>query len=170
MYDLPEPPAATAAGQATPTDADRDRIRRLVAAVDEIGQPTRYDDPDLPSWTDGSRIGDTPAVEQGGRPAMSQRATDASALMLSAGVASVLVGGSVSLVLVASGKADPTVCGIIFGSPAALALAVSRVLKRAKGVLPTEIHNHYEGPVYQDQRNVDSKNYGLWAKTDNRDR
>ena len=135
--------------ESTPTDRDREQIRRLIAAVDQVETPTRYDNPELPAWKDGSRTGSTPPVPQEGRPAMSQKATDASAVMLSAGVASVLVGGSVSLVLVASGHADPTVCGVVFGSPAALALAVSRLVKRAKGVLPVEVHNHYEGPVEQ---------------------
>lgn len=133
--------------ESTPTDHDKEQIRRLIAAVDEIGPPTRYDNPDLPAWKDGSRIGTALPAVQPGRLPMSQRATDASALMLSGGVATVLVGGGISLVLVASGKADPTVCGIVFGSPAVLALAVGRLLKRAKGVLPVEVHNHYTGPV-----------------------
>lgn len=166
-------PTAPAAGQTTPTQADRDTIRRLMAAVDEIEQPTsvRVDDPTVPSWRDGARIGTAPPVPQPGRPPMSQGATDASALMLSGGVASVLVGGAVSLVMFTSGHADPVVCGIVFGSPAALALAASRLLKRAKQVAeaaPPEIHNHYNGPVHQDQRTTQSRNTGVWVKNDNR--
>jgi hypothetical protein len=135
--------------ESTPTDRDHEQIRRLIAAVDAVAIPTRYDNPDLPAWKDGSSTGNMPPMPQEGRPAMSQKATDASVLVLSAGVASVLVGGSFSLVLVASGHADPTVCGIVFGSPAVLALAVGRLLKHAKDVLPAEVHNHYEGPVEQ---------------------
>lgn len=153
-------PTATAAGQtATPlTDAVID------AAVDQAIQEARRLD-----TTPQATIGATPAVPQPGRPPMSQGATDLSALMLSGGVASVLVGGSVSLVMIASGHADPTVCAIAFGSPAAFMLTASRLMKRMKGVLPAEVHNHYDGPVYQDQRNVDSKNYGLYVKNDHRE-
>lgn len=173
MLDLPDPtPTATAAGQATPTATDRETIRRLMAALDEIEQPTavRVDDESIPSFKDGARIGTTPPMPQPGRPPMSQGATDASALMLSGGVASVLVGGAVSLVMFTSGHADPVVCGIVFGSPAVLALAASRLLKRAKQVVeaaPAEVHNHYSGPVHQDQRHTQNRNAGVWVKNTN---
>lgn len=160
-------PTAPAAGQTTNplTDAV------MQAAVRDLLHQTNYDNPDLPSHKDGTRIGTAPPVPQPGRPPMSQGATDASALMLSGGVASVLVGGAVSLVMVTSGHADPVVCGIVFGSPAVLALAASRLLKRAKQVVeaaPPEIHNHYNGDVHQDQRSVQSRNTGVWVKNDNR--
>jgi hypothetical protein len=99
---------------------------------------------------------------------MSQRAVDASALMLSGGVATVLVSGSASLVLAASGIADPTVIGICAAAPIAVAvpiIAVTRLLKRAKTVLPEEHHHHYNAPV--DQRTLNSHTRGLWARTNN---
>ena len=169
MDDLPEPPAAPAAGQAIPSDADRDRIRRLVAAVDEIGQPTRYDDPDLPSWKDGSRIGDAAPVAQKGRPPMSSKATDDSARMLSGGFLTLCLGAAASAVLHFSKGADETVIITLCAAPPAAFLSLGALVKKIKGAIPPEVHTHDEGPVYQDQRKVDSKNYGLWAKTDNRD-
>lgn len=61
------------------TDAER-----LIAAVNEAMEPpTTYRDPS-PNPT----IGTTPPVPQPGRPPMSQKATDASMLMLAAGAAS----------------------------------------------------------------------------------
>jgi hypothetical protein len=129
--------------------------RRIIADF-----ATSYrDDHHLPA------IGTTPPVPQPGRPPMSQGATDASVLMLSGSVATVLVGGAVSLVMWTSGHADPTVCGIVFGAPAATILALSRLVKRAKGVLPDEHHHHYTGPV--DQRTVHTSTRGVWAKTNN---
>lgn len=113
-------------------------------------------------------IGPTPPVPQPGRPPMSQKATDASALMLSGGVATALVGGTASLVMVASGHADPTVCAIVFGAPATLIFALSRLVKRTKEASPAEHHHHYNGAVInQDQRSANSQTRGVWAKTHN---
>jgi hypothetical protein len=115
------------------------------------------------------RHGATPPVPQPGRPPMSQKAVDASALMLSGGVATVLVGGSASLVLAASGIADPAVIGICAATPLAVAVpivAVTRLLKRAKSVLPEEHHHHYNAPVHH--QHTHSSTRGVWARTDNR--
>ncbi|MBD9721956.1 hypothetical protein IHE70_01585 [Streptomyces sp. ID-01-6.2a] len=156
---MPEPPAAPAAGQAANPLTDS----VVSAAVEHALQQTFHrDDSPIPS------VGTAPPVPQPGRPPMSQGATDASVLMLSGGVATVLVGGATSLVMIASGHADPVVCAIVLGAPTALALAIGRVLSRAKNVLPDEIHQTYTGTVYQDQRNVHTKNTGVWAKTSNR--
>jgi hypothetical protein len=102
---------------------------------------------------------------------MSQKATDASALMLSGSVLTAVLGGSATAVLWASGHADPAVVGLIVAAPAALAipvLALSRLVKRAKEATPPEINQHYTGPVYQDQRHISTKSIGVWVQTDNR--
>lgn len=120
------------------------------------------DDTPLPAY------GTTPPVAQPGRPPMSQKATDASALMLSGGVASVLAGGSVSLVLAASGIADPTVIGIIAAAPVAVAVpiwAVTRMLKSVKHAVPDVHVHHYNAPV--DQSTQKTSTLGLWARTNN---
>ncbi|MBA2951604.1 hypothetical protein [Streptomyces himalayensis] len=148
--------------ETNPTDADRETIRRLMAAIDEIPAPTSFrDDSPIPI------VGSAPPVAQPGRPPMSQKATDASALMLSGSVLTAVVGGSATAILWASGGADPIVVAMVFGAPAALVLALSRLVKRAKGVLPDEHHHHYDGPVYQDQRSTSSTTRGVWAKTNN---
>lgn len=112
-------------------------------------------------------IGTAPPVPQPGRPPMSQGATDASVLMLSGSVLTVAIGGTSSLVMYASGYADPVVCAIVFGAPAALVLALSRLLSRAKGVLPDEHHHHYSGPVTQTHQTVTNQNRWL-GKTTNK--
>lgn len=172
MLDLPEPkPTATAAGQATPTEADRETVRRLFAAVEEISadKPTaiRIEDPTVPSWEDGSCIGTTPPVDQPGRASMSSKAVDDSVRMWSFGGMAVLVCGGVSLVMVASDKADPTVIGVFFGGLAALALAIARLLRRAGQAVPAETHNHINGDVHVDQRETNQKNRAIWIKNNN---
>lgn len=111
-------------------------------------------------------IGTTPPVPQPGRPPMSQKAVDDSVRMLSAGVASIPIGGMTSLVLYTLGQVDPASLAIGASAPVALVIAVSALLRRAKGVLPEEHHHHYEAPV--DQRTVYSNTRGLVARTDNR--
>lgn len=134
----------------------------IQAAVrDAIHQTSHRDDTPVPV------VGDTPPVAQPGRPPMSQGATDASVLMLSGSVLTATVGGATTAILWASGHADPVVVGIIFGAPAAALLALGRVMKRAKGVLPDEHHHHYSGPVHQDQRNVDHHNRWFGKSTTN---
>lgn len=142
-------------------DTTRDQARQLIDAVnDALSAGTSYrDDSPLPT------IGPTPPVPQPGRPPMSQRATDASAMMLSGSVLTAVTGGSVTAVLWASGYADPMVVGLMVAAPAALAvpiLALSRLAKRAKHVVPDVHHHHYNAPV--DQRTVNADARGLWAK------
>lgn len=168
-------PTAPAAGQATPTEADRDRIRRLVAAVDEIGieKPTavRVDDPSIPSFKDGPRVGDAPPVDQPGRPSMSPKASDASALMVAGGFFSLCLGAAISGVLYFSHGANEAVVITLCAAPPAAFLSLGALLKRAKQAAeaaPPEIHNHYNGPVTQDQRTTQSRNTGVWVKNDNR--
>jgi hypothetical protein len=142
-------------------EAAKDEAARLIA---EAYTPTSYRNDSLPAT---STIGTAPPVPQPGRPPMSQGATDASVLMI-AGAGSVsMVSLSAGVLMYLSQYADPIVCGIVFGAPTAVVLALGRLAKRAKGVLPEEHHHHYEGPVYQDQRNVHSHTRGLWAKTTN---
>lgn len=163
MTRLPDQqPTAPTAGQ--PTIHDQQRIDRIAtafsAALDEIDKPTavRIEDPDIPSWEDGPRIGTAPAVQQPGRASMSQEAVDYSARVLSTAVASVLFSAAGSGLLVASNHANPTTLGLVVAAPAVLAipiLALKGLMKSAKEVAqaaPPEIHQHYSGHVHQDNR------------------
>jgi len=115
-------------------------------------------------------IGTAPPVAQEGRPPMSQKAVDDSVRMLSAGVASLPIGGMAALVLHVLGTVDPTQLAIGAAAPVALVLAVTRLLGRARQVVeaaPAEHHHHYNGPVYQDQREQRTENRGVWVKNTN---
>lgn len=159
MTVLPEPPAAPAAGQAANPLTDS----VVSAAVEHALQQTFHrDDSPVP------KIGTAPPVPQPGRPPMSSKAVDDSVRMLSASVVIAVTGGSTTAVLWASGYANPTVVALVFGAPTALVLALGRLAKRAKDVLPDEHHHHYTGPVHQDQRNFHTSTLSVWAKTSNR--
>ncbi|MFB6675590.1 hypothetical protein ACFCWG_24830 [Streptomyces sp. NPDC056390] len=134
----------------------------LINAVDDALATTSYRDPNPTPL-----IGTALPVAQPGRPPMSQGATDASALMLAGGAATVMVGGTASVLMYVSQFADPVVCGLVFGAPTALVLALARLAKKAKGALPDEHHHHYEAPVYQDHSQHESKTVGVWATTNN---
>lgn len=145
------------------TDAARD----LINAVEEaLTTPTAYrDHGPTPS------IGEAPPVPQPGRPPMSQRATDASALMLAAGVASLPIGGATSLVLYTLGHVDPVALAIGAAAPVALVLAVGSLIRAAgRGMqgIGAEHHHHYAGPVHQEHHTLSTQTRGLIAKTINK--
>lgn len=145
------------------TDAARD----LIEAVNEALQPaTAYRDP-----SPTPVIGTAEPVAQPGRPPMSQRATDASTLMLTAGLATVPPGLIAIGLLVASDYADPAVIGMICAAPAIIAvpvLAIARLLRSAQGVVPAEQNHYYNGPVSQQHHTVSTQTRGLFAKTINK--
>jgi hypothetical protein len=161
MDHLPEPtPTAPAAGQ----PALDDQARQFLAAIeDAMSAPTSYrDDTPVPA------VGAALPVPQPGRPPMSQKATDTSALILSVGAASLPVGAAVTGILWASGTADPFVVGLIFGAPTALALALARLFRTAKQAEPDVHHHHYEGAqIVQDHSTTNTRTTGLWASTRN---
>ncbi|MEW2312413.1 MULTISPECIES: hypothetical protein [Streptomyces] len=155
---------------AAPLSADEAdaRARQLIteAYAPPYEVPTSYRDE-----TEPTAYVPTPPVAQPGRPPMSQRATDASALMLSGSVAALSVGGATSLVLYTLGQVDPVTLAIGATGPVALVLAAGSLLKavgRAKAAAaPTEVHNHYTGPVRQESTTVSSTTKGLFAKNRN---
>ncbi|MFD6891939.1 hypothetical protein [Streptomyces sp. NPDC059957] len=123
------------------TDSEADnRARQLIA------EAYYRDDSPVPAY------GVAEPVAQPGRPPMSQKATDISALMLSGSVAALSVGGATSLVLYVIGTVSPVTLAIGAAGPVALVLAVGSLLKAAGGAaasLPAEHHHHYTGPVRQ---------------------
>jgi len=160
---------------AQPEPTDRAEVQKLANAVDEaltgeMRTSYRDDNPDLPSWRDGSRIGSTPPVAQPGIPPMSARTTEITRAVMFASIATVPPGLIAVAVMVASEHANPTVIGMICAAPAALAvpiLALARLFRSAKEAEPDVHHHNYNGPVYQDQRNVHTSTRGVWAKTNN---
>ncbi|MEU6535818.1 hypothetical protein [Streptomyces sp. NPDC047000] len=159
------PETAPAGVRMSDTEAAAEAARIIADAYRPApATPTAYrDDTPLPAR------GNAPPVVQPGRPPMSQRAVDASTLMLSAGAASLPVGAVAVSILLASGQADPAVIGMICAAPAGAVLAAGRLLRRAKDAMPDVHHHHYDGPVHQDQRTITTRTTGIWAKTTNHD-
>ncbi|MGW2863300.1 hypothetical protein [Streptomyces sp. NPDC001205] len=177
MPRLPDPhqPLALPAGQPTADDIAAALRRSVDQTMREANETiaaeqtpyfaTFYKDP-----TDVPRIGTAPPVPQPGRTPMSQRATDASVMMLAGGAGGALLCAGGSAVMLASHWANPAVCGIVFGAPVALVLAVARVLKRTADVAaaaPPEEHHHYHAPVHQEHNEITSHTRGLIATTRN---
>ncbi|MEU1434025.1 hypothetical protein ABZ438_07990 [Streptomyces sp. NPDC005786] len=152
-------------------DPVMDQALQFAAAVEEAiagkkQTSIRIDDPDVPSWEDGPRIGIMPAVPQPGTQPMSQWATDVSGVLKAVGVVAIPVGGAFWLV----GQVDPMTLGIIGGTPVAAAVAIGWLVGKVKAVVesaPPVIHQHYHGPVTQDSRSITSKTAGVIANTRN---
>ncbi|MGW2831334.1 hypothetical protein [Streptomyces sp. NPDC001286] len=157
----PDQTPSTSLPDVVMTDAEAaDEARRIIADAYRPAPetPTAYrDNSPVPAY------GTTPPVAQDGRPPMSQGATDASVLMLAGATATTMVGGTAAVLMYVSQFADPLVCGLVFGAPTALVLALARLVKRAQPA--PDVHHHYTGPVHQDQRTVHTRTTGVWAKT-----
>lgn len=158
---LPEQPVA---GQPDPTDPAE--VRKLAHAVEaallkEMAKTHHRDDTPLPV------VGTTPPVEQPGRAAMSQKATDTSVIMLAAGFTTVMVSGSAAGLMYVSQFADPVACAIVLGAPVALVMAVSRLVSKARSATPQPVTNHFHATVHQDTRTVTSSTRGVIANTRN---
>lgn len=155
-------PAETDPALAVLTDQEAEaQARRIIADF-----ATSYRDE-----TPTPKIGTAAPVQQPGRPAMTPRATDASVMMVAAGWLSLCLGTAVSAVLHFSSGANETVVICLCSVPPVTLLALGRLLRRAKEVVeaaPVEVHQHFHGAVHQDQRQVDSKSYGVVVRTDNR--
>jgi hypothetical protein len=169
-------PTAPQAGQPTPDTLHR--AAQIAAAVDAVyEQPTqvRVDDDSIPSYKDGPRIGTTPPVDQPGRPSMSRTATNISGVLIASSAPIFALGAAATGVLWSSGQADPTVIGWICAGVVALpvaltvpVLAVKGLMKSAKETVqaaPPVIHQHYNGNITQDQRQVHTKTIAVLANT-----
>lgn len=152
---------------AQPEPTDRAEITKLANAVEEalageMSTSVRNDDPDVPSWRDGARIGTAPPVPQPGIPPMGQQATDIGRAAMYCGLATVPPGLIAIGIMIASEHADATVIGMICAAPAALALAIARLLRRAGEAAPTDIHQTYTGNVHQETRVTHTR--AVWSK------
>lgn len=153
MTAPPEPTAATVGQSANPL---ADAV--MQAAVDNFIHESRRDSMSPPKLR--------PDV-----PAMSARTTEITRAVMYCSLATVSPGLIAVAVMVASEHANPTVIGMICAAPAVIAvpiLAVARLVRRAGEAAPPEIHQHYTGHVYQDQRSIHTETRGVWAKTVNR--
>ncbi|MCX5537822.1 hypothetical protein OG785_45530 [Streptomyces sp. NBC_00006] len=107
-----------------------------------------------------------PPVAQQGLPPMSQKGMDDSVRLICFGGTAFLTCGGVAIVMIASDHADPTAIGVFFGGIAGIVLAVRALVTRAKRLVPSEHHHHYNAPVEQDFSSHESKHFSLTAKHD----
>ncbi|MFF8293631.1 hypothetical protein ACF068_31105 [Streptomyces sp. NPDC016309] len=159
----PDRPAGRALSEAQKAEAER--------LIDEV-----YSDnaPVATFYKDVSpvpTIGSAPPVQQPGRAAMSQRATDTSVVMLAGAGSLSMISVSTGVLMYLSQYADPVVCGIVLGAPTVVLLAFCRLVRRAKEAVqaaPPVIHHHYGGTVVQDNTEITTHNRGVIARTNNR--
>lgn len=159
---------------AQPEPTDRAEVHKLATAVEEAlakAMQTRYLNSDLPTWEEGVRIGTAPPVDQPGIPPMDPRLTQIGRLCLYMGCATVPPGLVASLFLWASGAANPEALkwvAVAIGCAGAVVAGLAALVKNVtRAAPPPAVHHHYEGDVYQDQRQTHSKNIGISAKTNN---
>ncbi|MFD3572009.1 hypothetical protein [Streptomyces sp. NPDC058667] len=114
-------------------------------------------------------VGDALPVVQPGRAPMSQRATDASALMLAGGAGTLMAGTGAGVALWALGGVDPLVLALAVGAPVALVAALSRLVRRAgqaaAETAPVTHHHHYTGPVRQEHHTTATTTRGVIARS-----
>ena len=164
MNPLPDPQQSTAQAAGRPAGGSLTDAVIEAAVRDTIRQTSFRDDTPVPA------IGSALPVPQPGRAPMSQKATDDSVRMISAGFLTLCAGGAVSGVLYFSGQADPVVIGMMAAVPAGVAvpiLALSRLMKRVKQAAPDVHHHHYNGDVVQDHRQTTTHTRGVIAHTRN---
>lgn len=155
----PQPAPETAARAAALIAAVEDAYAPAPAAV-----PTAYRDTSpVPA------VGTTAPVVQPGRAPMSQRATDASALMLAGGAGTLMAGTGASVALWALAGVDPLALALAVGAPVAVLAALSRLVRRAgqaaAEAAPVTHHHHYTGPVRQEHHTTSTTARGVIART-----
>jgi hypothetical protein len=173
MTVLPEPtPTAPAAGQATNplTDAV------MQAAVRDLLHQTSYNNPDLPSHKDGSRIGDTPPVAQPDSRIVPAWALGIAVGSIGVGAGSIGLGCAVWLACkglssVIHSLSTVTLAGVLtvaipFAGLAMVATAIGGAISKAKRAVVPDVHNH-NGPEYHEHRTTNTQTRGVWAKTNN---
>lgn len=169
MYDLPEPPAAPAAGQATNPLTES----VIQAAVRDLVHQTSYDNPDLPSHKDGPRIGDTPPVPQPDSRIVPQWATGIAVASIGVGAGATGIGCAawlffkgLSMASVPSLERFAWIVIAPFAGAAMVLTAIGGVISKVRRV-NTTTNNTYNGTVHQKNTTTNSKNVGVWAKNTN---
>ncbi|WP_411078277.1 hypothetical protein [Streptomyces sp. cmx-10-25] len=116
-------------------------------------------------------VGTALPVVQPGRAPMSQRATDASVVMLAVGGGTLMAGGGVGVALWALADVDPLALALVGGASVSVLLALSRLVRRvgqtACEAVPVTHHHHYSGPVdaRQEHHTTAPSTRGLFART-----
>jgi hypothetical protein len=161
---MPEPAAPLS------EEAAKDEAQRLIA---DAYAPTsfRINDPAIPSWEDGSRVGTTPPVPQPDSRIVPRWALGLAVGSIGVGAGSVGLGcaiwlASKGLSSVIHSLASVTLPGVLavavpFAGAAMLATAIGGMISKAKKAALPDVHV-YNGPVRQETR-VDQRK-SVWQK------
>lgn len=165
---------------AQPEPTDRAEIHKLANAVEEAlaeemqRTSCRVDDPNVPSYQDGPRIGDTPPVAQPDSRIVPAWALGLAVGSIGVGAGSIGLGCAVWLACkglssVIHSLSSVTLPGVLvvaapFAGIAMAATAIGGAVNKARQA-NTTTHNHYNGTV--NQRSTQSKNVGVWVKNTN---
>lgn len=157
MYDLPEPPAATA-GQANNPLTDS----VMQAAVRDFLHQTSYNNPDLPSHRDGPQIGTTAPVPQPDSRIAPQWAVGLAVASIGVGAGSTGLGCAawlffkgLSMVSVPGLERFAWIVIAPFAGLAMAATAIGGLISKAKKAALPDVHVH-NGPEYH-QNSVDNR-------------
>ncbi|MFE0654212.1 hypothetical protein ACFVZH_37280 [Streptomyces sp. NPDC059534] len=144
----------------------------LIAAVEDAIAPAAPVVPMATSYRDTTPepvIGDALPVAQPGRPPMSQKATDASVVMLAGGAGVLMAGTGAGVALWALAGVDPLTLGLAVGAPVAVVAALARLVRRAgqaaQQAAPVTHHHHYAGPVRQTHSHQTTQARGMFARS-----
>lgn len=167
MHDLPEPPAAIAAGQAANPLTDS----VMQAAVRDLLHQTSYNNPELPSHKDGSQIGTATPVDQPDSRIVPQWALGLAVGSIGVGAGVTFIGCGVwlackGLASVIHSLSSVTLNGVLVVTLpiAGLAMAVTAIggaVSKAKKAARPDVHVH-NGPEYHQTR-VDQRR-AVWQK------
>lgn len=165
MYDLPEPPAATAAGQAHNPLTDS----VIEAAVDNAIEKARQQ-----GTTPQVVIGNTPPVQQPDTRIVPQWAVGIAVASIGVGAGSTGLGCAawllfkgLSLVSVPGLERFAWIIIAPFAGFAMVATAVGGLISKVKRAVPPQINNTYTGTVHQQHSETHTSTRGVWVKTNN---
>jgi hypothetical protein len=156
-------------------EAAKDEAERLIRAA---YQPTKVviEDPAIPSYKDGPRVGNTPPVAQPDSRLVPAWALGVAVGSVGVGAGSIGLGCAVWLACkglssVIHSLSSVTLAGVLtvaipFAGATMLATAIGGAISKAKRAATPEIH-HHNGPEYHETR-VDNRK-SVWSKTINRD-
>ncbi|MFH9959705.1 hypothetical protein ACH4OX_36630 [Streptomyces roseolus] len=147
----------------------------LIAAVEDALAAAQAAEPTAPAAVfrdpapvTARAVGDALPVVQPGRAPMSQRATDASVVMLAAGAGTLMAGTGAGLALWALAGVDPVTLALAAGAPVAVVAALARLVRRAgqaaAQAAPVTHHHTYAGPVTQTTTSTTTAR-GMFART-----
>ena len=149
-----------------PEPADRAEVTKLANAVEEaladaMPKFIRVDDPEIPSWEDGPRVGTTAPVPQPDSRFAPRWAVGLAVASIGVGAGATGLGCAawlffkgLSMVSVPGLERFAWIVIVSFGGLATAATAIGGLISKAKQAAPPVINQTYTGPVHQDLRNA----------------